>query len=132
MYKTFIRPIIYYGLDCNTLNLTQLAELATFEGNIIKRTLNVSTRCHTTSLLKSLKITSTENYLKYMKNSLFTRLSNNLFTNELLEISLNSQINDDIVCELIHLNDIKEGDISLKEIKNAADINIINYKSEKS
>ena len=67
-----------------------------------------------------------------MKNNLFTRLSNNLFTNELLEISLDSQINDDILCELIHLNDIKEGDISLTGMKNATATNIAKFKTEKS
>ena len=129
IFKTFIRPVFHYGLDCNFLNLTQTKEVCTLEGNIIKRALYVPTRCHTTDLVSALRITSCADYMKYTKQSLLIRLANNQFTNELLKISLDSDMVDDFTSEIIALNDVECDVLSLENLLEESLKQVADYKS---
>lgn len=51
LYKTFLRPVLMYGLDNLKLNKTQLNEIRRMESNTIKRLIGIPNRCHSTELL---------------------------------------------------------------------------------
>ena len=131
MFKTYIRPVLYYGLDCNELNITQKNDLIKFEGNVVKRSLYIPTRCHTTGIFQALKISTSSDYLKYIKNSLILRLVKNEFTKELLDISIRSDMGNDLISEIIELNDMEEGDLDLKSLTTACENKISEYKTKK-
>ena len=68
-------PILSYGLESLQLTKTDIKELKTTQGNIIKRTMGVNKRSHHSNLLKALKIPPIEDIIK--NNCL--RLYKNIF-----------------------------------------------------
>ena len=55
------------------------------EGNIIKRMLGISTRCHTSDLYQSLNITLFETVYDKIRLSFWSRLIKNNLTNNLID-----------------------------------------------
>jgi hypothetical protein len=56
LYKTYIRPVLTYGLETMVLGSTQIDKLVTKECNIIKSALNLSTRLESTELMLCLSL----------------------------------------------------------------------------
>ena len=77
LYKTYIRPVLMYGLENVFLSQKLLNEIKRTEGNLIKTMLNIPTRCRTTSLIAALNITPSEMYMVYLKLEFYERLVNN-------------------------------------------------------
>ena len=50
LYKTYIRPILYYGMNVLNLNQTQMFEFKRTEGNIVKTMVNLHKTAKTTEL----------------------------------------------------------------------------------
>ena len=84
MYKTYIRPVLMYGLVNCFLNKTLLNEIKRFEGNIIKKLLGVPRRCRTTAIVLALNLLPTKLYLENQKTELYTRLISNQYTRDLI------------------------------------------------
>lgn len=47
LFKTYIRPIMYYGLENCYINKTETKKIQTMEGIMIKRMIGVNKRTHT-------------------------------------------------------------------------------------
>ena len=80
LYKTYIRPLLTYGLENLSLFENELDRLDTFECNTIKTALGLPTRIHSKNLLAALGIDSLANRLKPLQTSLFARLLDDDFT----------------------------------------------------
>ena len=88
LYKTFIRPILHYGLENCDLNTNELDLIKTGEGNIIKTMIGINKQVHSTSLLAALNIEQSRDRLIQEKLSFFIRLYNNDYTrNVLIELA---------------------------------------------
>lgn len=85
LYKTFLRPVLLYGMENLNLNKTQLNEIKRIEGNTIKRLIGIPNRCHSTELLIALNIDTTSNYLKSSKLNFLLRICSNEYTLEILK-----------------------------------------------
>ena len=85
MLKTYIRPIITYGLENTFLTKTNEKRLKRQEGNVIKNCLQISRTCHTTDLYAALNIDKITNHIKRIKVKFFVRLNSNLITKELIK-----------------------------------------------
>jgi len=56
LYKSFVRPLLFYGLDCFNLCKSDLDRIETAEGNTVKTSLNLYNRIHTTELFLALNM----------------------------------------------------------------------------
>ena len=68
LFRTYIRPIMYYGLENCFINKTETKKFQTFEGIIMKRMIGVKKRTNTKNLICSLDIEPVD--LKIKKSSL--------------------------------------------------------------
>jgi hypothetical protein len=80
LYKTYIRPVLTYGLENLIMNNSQLDKMHTMECNIIKCALNLSTRLESTDLMTSLGIERINDKIDTMIPSFFARLLDNVYT----------------------------------------------------
>ncbi len=74
MYKTFVMPILTYGLDLLTINKKEHNQLRITESNMIKNLLNVRSSCRSKPIMAALKIEPIDIRLTKMKLSLTKRL----------------------------------------------------------
>ncbi len=97
LYKTYIRPVLTYGLENMIFNNTQMDNLNTKECNIIKCALNLSTRLESTDLMLSLGIERINDKIDTMIPSFFVRLLENSYTNSFIQnllLSCNSKFHN--------------------------------------
>ena len=80
LYKSYIRPVLTYGLETMVLGSTQLDKLHTLECNIIKSALNLSTRLESSELMTSLGIEGINERVDMMIPSFFYRLIKHDYT----------------------------------------------------
>ena len=92
LYKAFIRPLIFNGIDILNLNLTELNEMKRLEGNIVKRMMGLSNRSRTTPLFSALKMSLSIDTMLKQKLNLFIRLLDNEFTRSIIIEQLNESI----------------------------------------
>ncbi len=71
MYKTFIRPVLYYGLENLDLNKNERDGLQRLESNLIKMCIGISKYCYSSHLLLALGIDSAQTRLIINKCSFF-------------------------------------------------------------
>lgn len=90
LYKTFIRPVLMYGIENLDITKTELNNIRRIEGNIIKYMIGISNRCRTSNLLLALNIEDTETYIENVKAEFVIRLIENLYTTKFIEILLRS------------------------------------------
>jgi len=95
LYKSYIRPVLTYGLETLVLGSTQLDKLHTHECNIIKSALNLSTRLESSELMTSLGIERINEKVDMMVPSFFYRLLNHEYTRTFILNKLNS-------CQKLH------------------------------
>ena len=85
LYNTYIRPVLYYGLENYHLNKYEKNALKRIEGNIIKTMNGVPTRCRSSCLMNALKIEPSHQRLEKLKCDFFTRLNQNTYTKSILD-----------------------------------------------
>ena len=81
MFKTYVRPVIMYGLEILDLNIGEMEQIRRLESLALKRMLKLKKRYYTRHLMNSLKISSTSRYLESIKHKFFLRASKNAYTN---------------------------------------------------
>jgi hypothetical protein len=99
MYKTFVMPILTYGLDLLTINKKEHNQLRITESNIVKNLLNVRSSCRSKPIMAALKIEQIDRRLIKMKLSLMKRLKENHYTNVVLMECKKNNVQLDIVNE---------------------------------
>ncbi|RNA19764.1 RNA-directed DNA polymerase from mobile element jockey-like [Brachionus plicatilis] len=103
LFKTYIRPIMYYGIENCVISKTDQKNPQTMEGLMIKQMLSLGKKSRTTNLLYALEIEPVELKIKkHNKKHKFTQLcdenqsTNNKFIQELRNIL---ESNDEISIE---------------------------------
>lgn len=94
LYKTFMRPILYYGIENLKISKTQTQKLQTAEGNLIKKIMNLPKQSHTTKLINTLYIEPTTEKIKTIKASFLLRLLDNKLTREIILHKMNETHNE--------------------------------------
>jgi hypothetical protein len=84
MFKTHIRPILFYALENFHLSLSDMKQIKRIEGNALKRLLGLSTTCKSTDLFLSFEMFNTYDRIKWLKLNHYLRMTKNNFTNGLL------------------------------------------------
>lgn len=85
LYKIYLRPILYYGIENCLLNNSELKTLKSIEGNTIKNLLLINKRCFTTEIMRSLDIELTEEWIEISKLKFYQRIQTNDFTKKLYD-----------------------------------------------
>ena len=114
LYKTYIRPVLLNGFENQIITRTLLNDLKRYEGNIVKRLMNVPTRCRTTCLFLSLNIIPSDLNLMNIKVDFYTRLVKNEFIRTLMIEISKLTIENDFIGEVLDLTeDINETGLTL-------------------
>ena len=108
-YKTYARPVLYYGLENMALNKGESKNLQTAESSIIKNMLGLRKCAKSTELLYANELEKSDLRLKKLRCSFFIRITNNSYTKKLCD-ALNG------FYELFPTNNISEKSI-LKIVK---------------
>ena len=74
LWKAICSPVLTYGLDCIDIDKGNLKKLETLQGNLIKQSLGLSKRVHTSNLLVSLYINKISDIIKRNVVSLYNRI----------------------------------------------------------
>ena len=80
LHKTYIRPVLYYGLDSIVMTKDNMASIRKFESKSIKWALNLPPRLKNSLLFNSLGMDTFEHRLRLMKLNFFARMIKNPFT----------------------------------------------------
>lgn len=94
LYKTYCRPILYYGLENLKLTEIEIKKLQTTESNIIKRSLGLSNRILSTKLIYSMGLEKSLNRLQKTKIYFFKRLIGNKYTKKVVGAIIEEFKND--------------------------------------
>ncbi|RNA27177.1 hypothetical protein BpHYR1_002308 [Brachionus plicatilis] len=86
LYKTYIRPILLYGIEAFHLNQGDINGLKRFEGNVVIKLMEISTRSS--------------------KNRLLLKIGSKLFNKGFTKILETIDIKDDIVSEIYKITNI--------------------------
>ena len=82
MYKTYVRPILLYGVETQSLNKEQTRELQVFESSIVKRLVGISKYCRSTLLIYATSLDRIEERVACAKLDLIGRLDTNSDTRD--------------------------------------------------
>ena len=84
LFKSYSRPILYYGMENMVLNKAEAKHIQSLEGILVKRMLNVGKNSRTTQLLRSVKIETVVEKINIIKLSFYTRLISNEYTKQIV------------------------------------------------
>jgi len=84
LYKSYIRPVLTYGLETMILGSNEMEKLQSKEESIIKIALGLSPRLHSTELMAVLGLNRLDMRLDSLLPSFFGRLLENRYTNEFI------------------------------------------------
>jgi len=84
LFKTYLRPLINFGIDNCDLDENELTALKRIEGNALKALVGLNKEMKSTGLFSALNVDLTGTKVIKDKLNLFTRLCNNEMSNNLL------------------------------------------------
>jgi hypothetical protein len=96
IWKSYIRPIIYYGLENVYPSKSDIKKVQTMEAKMIKRMLGLSTRTKNTHLLYALNIEPVEFKFNKLKINFFRRLLENEYTKRVVTIMGGMDLNNEV------------------------------------
>ena len=94
MYKTYLRPILQYGIDLCTMTSREIDYIKTCECNVIKHIMNLDFRNRHTTLLLALNMIDFEDHIKICKIKTLVRLTESLITRKVIDNRLTTIDND--------------------------------------
>ena len=105
LYKTYCRPILYYGTENLVFNENENKMIQTTEGNIIKKSFGINKRSRTTNLVYGLDLESSKKRIEYLKLNFLKRLYKNSYTKQVVEQIL---VRNDKISSKSLVKEIKE------------------------
>ena len=124
IFKTYLRPILHYGLENLVLNATEKKKLQIIESTLIKRSVGLTKKAQTDTLLIAMNIEKFYDRLRLAKVSFMDRLNKNKYTSEICSNMCNVFNN--------HANKVPTKSIieDFRQITNAGDYCIPNLKQK--
>jgi hypothetical protein len=74
LWKSICNPVMIYGLDSINIDKRNMQRLETLQGNLVKQSMGLSKRVHTTELMASLNINKISSIVNRNIVSLFKRI----------------------------------------------------------
>ncbi len=131
LYKSYVRPVLTYGLESLLLGSNEADKLQRKEENIIKTALGLSTRLRSSELMLALKLNRIDVRLDSMIPSYFGRLMLNRYTNDFIEQLKQLELPDRSIAKFI-FNKFKTKDnvVILKTCENYRNVIDKNFEYE--
>ena len=92
LFKIYLKPLLYYGINALELNEKELYKLKVIEGNLVKQVLGISKHCQTTLLYSALRIELTADTYHKMQYEFVMRLQENQFVVNFLKAMIKKNI----------------------------------------
>ncbi len=92
LYRTYVRPILFYGNENFDFNKTERAKLITIDGNIMKNMLGIPIQCHISDLQIAFGMDTGDQYLNKCKAKFIKRLIENEMTNNVLKYTIENRV----------------------------------------
>ena len=105
LFKIYIRPILLYGMENVYIKKTTMNLLKRTDGNLLKMTFGLPTRCRTKDLQFALNINPIKNQIDKQKLDFYERLCNNELTLKVLQQTSKLEVNKDILEEVVSIID---------------------------
>ena len=86
LYKTYCRPVLFYGIENLVLSELEKKKLQTIEANIIKRSYGLSHRVRSTDLIYSVGLERSIRKIERLKLNFLKRICTNTFTDKFIRI----------------------------------------------
>ena len=117
IYKTFIMPVLFYGMEIIDLTKTNMKIIKRFESNLIRTIYGIPKRCRTSNLRLAINIMDTIMKLKQIQIEFFERLIENSYTREILKELLKIPDDNDYISYITSiLDEIEhESELSITE-----------------
>jgi hypothetical protein len=128
LYRTYIRPILFYGNENFDFNLTERNKLVTIDGNIMKNMLGVPVQCHTTDLQIACGMDTAEQYMSNCKAKFIKRLSENSLTSKILRYTIENRVPNSLSTHFFNNFCISEGDRTYERILSLSNEEILKFK----
>ncbi len=100
LFKTFIRPVLFYGIDNATLDMNDLELIRKTDSMLLKNMLCINKQCHNSELYRALSITDPMNKIIKDKLSLFSRLMEYDYTKNFIKELNKNQVKTDFIKDI--------------------------------
>jgi hypothetical protein len=85
LYKTYIRPTLYYGAELLNLNQNHIKAIQTSESNMIKNLFQIKKRSHSSILLRALGLNRVREQIEEIRTRFLLRVMDNEYTKSIAE-----------------------------------------------
>ncbi|CAF0945202.1 unnamed protein product [Brachionus calyciflorus] len=116
LFKTYLIPILHYGIETIKITKENLTTLERYENNILKNIYNIPKYSRSTNLRLINNLVDVRTSIKYTTIDFFERLIENNFTQTIIQELLTTE-NDDYINSIIEM---------LEEITYETNLNILN------
>ena len=127
LFKTYLKPLLYYGIELLDINGSEKSELKRIEGNLIKKVIGMSKCCRSEPIYGALGLETSEESIKLQQYKFLKRAQESPYLNEFIKQSLAIE-NFNGLLGKISKNIEPEKEISHENINRAVDADIINLK----
>ncbi len=128
LYRTYIRPILFYGNENFDFNLTERNKLVTIDGNIMKNMLGVPIQCHTIDLQIACGMDTAEQYMSNCKAKFIKRLSENSLNSKILRYTIENRVPNSLSTHFFNNFCISESDRTYERILSLSNEEILKFK----
>ena len=104
--------------------------LRRIEGNFLKTSIDMPTRCHSTKLLAAMEVLETTSCIEKSKLGFFLRLLNNDFTKSIIEEEVKYNFPGSYVCEVAKISNVDTAAADIDTLVESAAIRLANIKCE--
>ncbi|RNA16092.1 hypothetical protein BpHYR1_020053 [Brachionus plicatilis] len=127
LFKIFIRPTLYYGMENVYLHKYKLNQIKRLDGNILKKIFMVPTRCRSTSLKLALNITPVNEHIALIKLEFYRRLMKNRYTNLIIEETKSITLEKDLKSEIFKLLEYYDDPLLQSQLSLSERIEAVRY-----
>ncbi|CAF1011374.1 unnamed protein product, partial [Brachionus calyciflorus] len=116
LYKTYIMPVLYFGLENINLTIKNIKTVQKAENNLLRYTFYIPKRCRISNLKLANNLNNTGSKLKSIQIEFFERLMNNKYTKSIIKDLLLDTNDTDYISKILNI---------LAEIECADNIDLI-------
>ena len=95
LYKSYARPILYYGFEAIRLNKTELKTIQTLESSIVKYQIGLRKQSKSTEILYAFDLEKSDLRIQKLKCSFYIRLLKNRYTSKVITAIENFCVSND-------------------------------------
>ena len=118
MFKTYLKPLLFYGIELADLNQGEISELKRIEGNTIKKLIGMTNSCRSEPLYGALEIETVEESVRILQYKFIKRIQTNQYLNSFLIETIKIQNDAGLVGNIMKRLELN-GLISLDKLNKA-------------